>query len=149
MPARDCLIHLPGNTPVREVSRGRRAQFRDVESFGEVHFEEGARACTQRQNVARLILQAELFKMNERFMCLGHGSVILAQEAGLGETFRNFVAVNIGERLQDLDAAAMAMHVAEAADVHEDVEAEAMTGAEGPKEFVVASAMLRAKGDDP
>jgi hypothetical protein len=36
------------------------------------------------------------------------------------------------------------MHVTEAADVHEDVEAEAVAGAEGPEELVVASAMLRA-----
>ena len=86
--------------------------------------------------------------MNERFMCLGHGSVILAQEASLGETFRNFVAVNIGERLQDLDAAAMAVHVAEAADVHEDVKAQALPGGEFAQQFVVAAAVARAQGDD-
>jgi hypothetical protein len=52
------------------------------------------------------------------------------------------------ERLLDLDAAAMAVHVAEAANVHEDVEAELLAGAEGAQHLVVASAMAQAGSDD-
>ena len=58
-----------------------------------------------------------------------------------------FVAMEVGEVLEELDAAAMAVHVAEAADVHQDVEAEALTGAEAAQELVVASAMLCAEVD--
>jgi hypothetical protein len=41
------------------------------------------------------------------------------------------------EILHDLDAAAMAVHVAEAADVHENVEAELLARGEGAQQFVV------------
>ncbi len=58
---------------------------------------------------------------------LSNGSLKFGQNAGFfqaggvaGE--RGFVAVEGGEGLQDLSAAAMAVHVAEAANVHEDVE---------------------------
>jgi hypothetical protein len=49
--------------------------------------------------------------------------------------------VDVGELLDELDAAAVAMHVAEAADVHEDVEAEAVAGGEGAQQLVVAAAV--------
>ncbi len=42
----------------------------------------------------------------------------------------------------------MAVHVAEAADVHEDVEAEAVAGGEAAEKLVVAAAMFGAEGDD-
>ena len=53
-----------------------------------------------------------------------------------------------GEVLHGLDAAAMAMHVAEAADVHEDVEAELLASGERAREFVVLAAMAEAEVDD-
>src|SRR5260221_12489890 len=52
------------------------------------------------------------------------------------------------ERLLDLNAAAMAVHVAEAANVHQDVEAELLAGAESAQHFVVASAMMQARVND-
>ena len=53
-----------------------------------------------------------------------------------------------GEGLDDLRAAAMAVHVAEAADVHENVEAESGSGVEGAQGFVVLAAMAQAELDD-
>src|SRR5207244_11997720 len=47
--------------------------------------------------------------------------------------------------LPDLNASAVAVHVAEATDVHENVEAELMPGAEGPKHFIVLAAMAEAE----
>ena len=58
------------------------------------------------------------------------------------------VAVERGEALDDLRAAAMAVHVAEAADVHEDVEAEGGSGMEGAERFVMLAAMAEAELDD-
>jgi hypothetical protein len=55
------------------------------------------------------------------------------------------VAVQGGEGLDDLHAAAMAMHVAEAADVHEDVEAQSGAGVKGAQGFVVLAAMAQAQ----
>ena len=82
-----------------------------------------------------------------------HCGFVRGFEASFGERWLAgagglFVAVDVGVALQELDAAAMAMHVAEAADVHEDVEAEAVPGAEGAEQLVVASAMLRAERDE-
>ena len=53
-----------------------------------------------------------------------------------------------GVALHDLHAAAVTMHVAEAADVHQDVEAELLSGAEGARNLVVAAAMAQAQVDD-
>ena len=50
--------------------------------------------------------------------------------------------------LLDLDAAAMTVHIAEAADVHQDVEAELLPGAEGAQHFVMAATMAQASVDD-
>src|SRR3989442_7596356 len=47
--------------------------------------------------------------------------------------------------LPDLNASAVAVHVAEATDVHENVEAELMPGAERPKHFIVLAAMAEAE----
>ena len=59
-----------------------------------------------------------------------------------------FVAVQRGESLLDLSDAAVAVHVAEAADVHEDVEAEGGTGVEDAEGFVVFAAVAQAEFDD-
>ena len=53
-----------------------------------------------------------------------------------------------GESLFDLSDAAMAVHVAEAADVHEDVEAEGGTGVKDAEGLVVFAAVLQAEFDD-
>ncbi len=53
-----------------------------------------------------------------------------------------------GVRLHDLHTAAMAVHVAEAANVHQDVEAEALPGVEGARDFIEAPAMPHAQFDD-
>ncbi len=53
-----------------------------------------------------------------------------AQQARFGQSFGDLVTVGIGKRLQDLDAAAMAVHIAEAADIHQDVKAQALASGE-------------------
>jgi hypothetical protein len=58
---------------------------------------------------------------------------------------RLLVAVKISVGLQELNASTVAMHVAEAADIHEDVKAEAVSCAEGSEKLVVASTVLRAQ----
>ena len=63
-------------------------------------------------------------------MCLSHGGVVLLQQPCVGQSLGNLVAVSIGKRLQDLDAAAVAVHIAETADVHQDVESQALASGE-------------------
>src|ERR1700722_10648924 len=68
-------------------------------------------------------------------LCLGERR--LAWAGGL------LITVQIGVGLQQLNAAPVPMHIAEPADVHEDVEAEAVSRTEGPQKLIMASAMLR------
>ena len=53
-----------------------------------------------------------------------------------------------GEFLSNLHATTMTMHIAEAANVHEDVEAELLPGAVGSQHLVVVAAMTQAQIDD-
>ena len=165
----DCEIHLPGDAAVAEVAGGARAEFGDVESFGEVHFEHGADAGSEGEKVGGVgvgiqiqgsfaALRMTAFNGDCRGGAVGgvggvHGGGVGRVEAGLGEgglagADGFFVAVEIGVRLDELDAAAMAVHVAEAAYVHEDVELEGLSGGEGAREFVVAAAVAGAEGDE-
>jgi hypothetical protein len=70
-----------------------------------------------------------------------HGGIVAGLLAGGLDLLRRVVAVGGGELLPDLHAAAVAVHVAEAAQVHEDIEAEALPGGEGAQQFVVLAAM--------
>ncbi len=69
-------------------------------------------------------------------------------EGGLAGGVGRVIAVERGEGLEELGAAAVAVHVAEAADVHEDIELEAGADVEGAEELVVAAAVLGAEGDE-
>ena len=54
------------------------------------------------------------------------------------------VAVPRGEGLNNLRAAAMTVHIAEAADVHQNVKAQSSSGMKGSQCFVVTTAMAQA-----
>ena len=53
MPFGDGFIHFPGDAAVGDVALGRAAQLGNVESFREIHLEERAAACSQRQKILR------------------------------------------------------------------------------------------------
>jgi hypothetical protein len=85
--------------------------------------------------------------------CINCGLVV-GQDSGLGKEIdirfkiaagRGVVAVESGERLDDLGAPAMAMHIAEPANIHEDVEPQGRTGVKGAKCFVVTAAVPQSK----
>src|SRR6185312_15625560 len=110
----DGLVHFPGDAAVGDVSLGGGAEFGDVEGFGEIHFEERAFAGGERQCVLRGfgVVDGEF----------GVGSVggvdglaVAGGQARLGAGFfevrRKLVAVAVGVVLQDLNAAAVAVHV--------------------------------------
>ncbi len=149
-------VHLPGDAAVAEVAGGTGAEFADVLRFGEVHFEEAADARGQRQEVERRERGFRRGAASDGGAgCVGgvDGALIVGEDAGFFEScgvagVGRFVAVERRESLLDLHAAAVAVHVAESADVHEDVEAECRSGVEGAKSFVVAAAVAQANLDD-
>src|SRR5581483_4321621 len=58
------------------------------------------------------------------------------------------VTVPGSESLPDLNAAAMTVHIAKSADVHEDVEAELLTSAKWPEDLIVLAAVPKAEFND-
>ena len=149
-------VHFPGDAAVGEVSGGAGAELRDVLGFGEVHFEEGADAGGEGQEVEGVLGSLRRGAGGDGAGG-GEGGVdgglVGGEDAGFGEAggvagLRGFVAVEGGEVLDDLGAAAVAVHVAEAANIHEDVEAEALAGVEGAEGFVVAAAVAEAEVND-
>ena len=154
--ALDGEVHFPGDAAVAEVAGGAGAELGDVLGLGEVHFEEGADAGAEGEKVESVL--GGLGRVAGSDGAGGgeggfHGALVFGEDAGFGEAggvagFRGVVAVERGEVLDDLGAAAVAVHVAEAADVHEDVEAESLAGVEGAKGFVVAAAVAEAEVDD-
>src|ERR1019366_4102860 len=73
---------------------------------------------------------------------------IVGADSGGLDFGRRLEAVDGREILHDLHATPVAVHVAEAADVHENVEAKLLAGGKGTRQLVVASAMAQAKVDD-
>src|SRR5581483_3186731 len=61
---------------------------------------------------------------------------------------RRIVAVSRGEGLPDLHAAAVAVHVAEASNIHQDIEAELLPGAIGAQYFIVPAAVPQTQIED-
>ena len=57
-----------------------------------------------------------------------HGGVIALRRAGCVYFLGRIVSVGRGEILHNLYAATMAVHVAEAADIHQNVEAKLLAG---------------------
>lgn len=69
----------------------------------------------------------------ERGVSLANRIFIRLAQVGVGDQLRHIVAMQIGETLDRLRATAMAMHVAEAADIHEYVEAQLVAGRESAR----------------
>ena len=69
-------------------------------------------------------------------------------KTGVVDFGRPVVTVPRGVVLHDLHAAPMAVHVAKAADVHQNVEAEFLPGAVGARDFIVTAAMPQPQVDD-
>src|ERR1700722_8603958 len=150
---RDGLIHLPGYAAVAEVASDAGAEFGDVEGFGEVHLEERAATSCQWEEILRrlrglgntAVAQGAVGGVDGGESFAVDGGEARFGEGGLAGADGLVVAGGGGVGLEELDAAAMAVHVAEAADVHEDVEAKAVAGRETAEELVVTAAMFGAE----
>ena len=77
-----------------------------------------------------------------------HRGFVVGADSGRFDLGRRVEAVGGSEILHDLDAAAVTVHVAKAADIHEDVEAELLASGERTRHLVVAAAMAQAEVDD-
>src|SRR5260370_27506528 len=141
------LEHGIGCIAVVSVPGWSCSHLRDVDGFGKVHLEKGAFAEAEGNGVLRVLgcfRNGAVAQSFDRARCPLHGGLVSIERAGWPQFWRNFISVVRRERLFDLNAAAMAVHIAEAADIHQNVEAELLPGAEGAKHFVVASAMAQA-----
>ncbi len=133
------------------MSRGRGAQLGDVNGLGEIHLKQRALAESERDRVLRVLrgfFTAGRGKLLHGGFGALHREFVVVADSGSFDFRRRVEPVDGRESLHDLDAAAVAVHVAEAADVHEDVEAELLAGGERTRHLVVAAAMAQAEVDD-
>ena len=149
-------VHFPCDAAIAEVAGWCGAKFADVLSFGEVHFEEAANARGHRKQVEGRLgcFRSSTCSDSGAGRVSGFdGGLIVRQDSGFFESggiagVGRLIAMERGESLLDLRDATVPMHVAKAADVHEDVKAKGGTGMKRAKSLVVAAAMLQAKLDD-
>ena len=145
------FVHGIGHVAVGEVAGGAAAQFGDVDGFREIHLEQGALAEAQRNGILGSVFGffgGALSQEVHGGRGLLHDGVVALADASAVQFFGSIVAVASGESLPDLDATAMAVHVAEAADVHEDVEAELLARAERAQHLVVAATVAQSEVDN-
>src|SRR4051812_49387670 len=132
MPPRHGPVHPVSNIAIGPVTPRRGAQPGDVDSFGENHLEQRALSVGQGGHVLRALRGFDGRRTcqltSRRLRCLHRRGVAL-KTTGRFELRWRLVAMHCREALLDLHAATVAMHVPEATDIHEDVEAEALPGA--------------------
>src|SRR5207249_4326502 len=129
---------------------GRGAQLADVNGFREIHLEQRALALRERAEVMRMELVIRAGReLALRFAHALHRGLVARLRAGFGDLAGRFVAEPAGrERLHDLNTAAVAMHVAEAAEVHGNIKAKFLAGSEGARQLVMFAAMAQADVND-
>src|ERR1700722_6590514 len=142
------------------MASGRGAKFRDVLCFRKIHLEETAYARCKRQQVERGLCSFRgVTRGNSAADGMGsiQGSLEFGEDTRLGEQvdagfqvarLGNLAAVQGSESLLDLRHTAVTMHVPEAADIHQDVEALSCPSVERAKGFVMAPAMPQPQFDD-
>src|ERR1700689_3682027 len=89
--------------------------------------------------------------MNEfldRLRSLLHRGIVAFSRSCCLQLFRKIVAVKRGEFLFELNTTAMAMHVAKAANIHQDIETESLSGVKGAQQFIMLAAMAQSEIND-
>src|SRR5438445_9095577 len=135
----DRLLHEPGDRAIGEVSLHARTQPGHVLRFRVIRLEQAAGAESERRQVGRGVSVGERQAL-DLLLDLVHDSPILGRDAGLLEKGGCLIAVDRRELLPGLLAAAVPVQVPPSAEVHEDVEDEAVAAPELLQEFVVRTA---------
>src|SRR5882724_12467171 len=145
------LIHRISHVPIRSMPRRRRPQFRDVHGFGKIHLEQRPLAEGQRNRVLSilpsLITTARGELLHRRLRAL-HSRLVLRPHPRRIHFRWRIKAVDGRKVLHDLYTAAMPVHVAKAADIHQDVETELLPGRKGTQHLIMLAAMPQPKFDD-
>src|SRR6185437_15161960 len=105
----------------------------------------------ERQNVFRRLRRLRSRSRGKSVKCSVRGANRLFVQrlyTSLRHALRNGISVLRRERLQDLHAAPMTMHVAEAADIHQNVKAQRLAGCELAQQLIMTYAMMNAEVDD-
>src|SRR6266403_4974815 len=125
IPPRDRLIHRISHVPIRSMPRRRRAQFRDIHRLSEIHLEQSPLTECQRNRVLRILpslIAAARGELPHRRLRALHSRLVLRPHPRRIHFRWRIKAVDARKVLHDLYTAAMPMHVAKAADIHQDVE---------------------------
>src|SRR5262249_503892 len=146
------LIDGIGHVAIRKMPGGGAAQLSNVKGFSKVHLEQRALAEGHGHQVQPGVGEPRAgdlpFQMALRLHGALHPAVITRPEPGCRDVGWSVVSVVRSECLLDLRTTSVAMHVAEPADVHENVKAKALAGLESTWQFVMRPAMAQAQVND-
>src|SRR2546428_5994378 len=135
----DRPLHEPRDRAIGKVPLHARAQPGDVLRFRVIHLEQAADAEPERRQVGRGVRVGER-QAFDLLLDLIQDGPILGRDAGLLEKGGCLVAMDRRELLPDLLAAAVPVQVPPSAEVHEDVEDEAVAAPELLQELIVRAA---------
>src|SRR5438270_4588001 len=133
-------IHGKIDGPEAKMSRRAAAQLGNVERFSKIHLEQSPLAERHGQQVKLRVCAAhvDLVCGLDRFL---NRCFVARLKPSLLNVWRRVISVMAREPLLNLGAAAVAMHIAKAADVHEDVKLELLPSIEAPQKFIMPNAM--------
>ena len=133
------------------MSGRRGAQFGDVYGLRKVHLEERALAEGKRNCVLRVLpgfLAAAPTHLPHHCVRPLHGRFVFVPRPRRLQFRRNIEAVGRRKILHDLHAAPVAVHVAEPANVHQDVESELLPRGKSAQHLIVFAAIAQAEIND-
>src|SRR5579864_263448 len=145
------FIHRVCHITIRSVPGRPCTQLRDVNRFRKIHLEKRALAEAEWDRILGILIRLWTMGPCKCSYCPGcvvHRRLVARERAGRLKFDRDLAAMPGRKVLLDLNASAMAVHVAETADVHQDVETELLARAETSKHLVVPSATAQAGVDD-
>src|SRR5712692_3853412 len=146
MACQDRLLHEPGNFTIGEMAFDSRPEPGDVLRLRVVHFEQTAGAEAERGKISRGLRMGKRQAFHE-FPHHVHRLPVLLRDAGVLQERRRLVAVDRCELLSNLLAAAVPMQIPPSAQVHQDVEDEAVPAVELLQQLVVRAASSHADLD--
>src|SRR5580698_5215105 len=145
------LIHRIRDIAIRNMPRRRRTQLGDVNCLGKIHLEERPLFERQRDRVLRILFRLGSLTRRQIFhrrLHSPHHRLKLQTHARIFHIKQHFISMLRGRRLHHLNAAPVPVHVAEAARIHQNVEAELLPRAEAPQHLVILPTMPQPDVDD-
>src|SRR6266567_707478 len=141
-------IHSVSHIAIREMSRWPGPQLSDVKRFCKIHLKERALSEAHGKQINTSMRIGSRGKLITYQADSLHRALVTRVQAGSDNIRRRVITMQSGKSLVNLCAAAVAMHIAEAANVHQNVKGKLLAAMEAPQELIMRPAMAQAKIDN-